>query len=84
MSSPLTASQSCGETRVLKRAIQHWNMIYVDIARGPGSAIRVLTSSERVANQLKINETGEVGHLVTKAETNAPKIGKLGDEERDG
>ena len=59
-------------------------MKYVDIARGPGSAIRVFTSSERVANQLKINETGEFGQLVTKAETNAPKIGKLGGEERDG
>ena len=40
----------------LKRAIREWNMKYVDIARSPGSAIRVFTSSERLANQLKITE----------------------------
>ena len=32
----------------LKRAIQTWNMKYVDIARSPGSAIRVFTSCERL------------------------------------
>ena len=36
----------------------------------------MFTSSERLANQLKINEIREVGELVTKTETNAPKIGK--------
>ena len=61
----------------LKRAMQDWNMKCVDIARSPGSAIRVFTSSERLANQLKINEIREVGELVTKTETNAPKKGKL-------
>ena len=49
----------------------------VDIVRGPGSAIRVFTSSERLANQMKINEIREVGELVTKAEMNAPKVGEL-------
>ena len=52
-------------------------MIYVDIARSPGSTLRVLTTSERLANQLKINEIGEVGKLVTKIELDAPKSGKL-------
>ena len=54
----------------LKRAIQVWNMKCVDIARSPGSAIRVFISCERLASQLKINEIREVG--------------KIGEEERDG
>ena len=40
----------------------------------PGSALRVFTSSERLANQLKINE---IGKLVTKIEMDTPKFGKL-------
>ena len=64
-----------------KRAIQNWNMKYVYIVRSPGSALRVFTSSERLASQLKINEIGEVGKPVTKIEMNAPKIGKLVKEE---
>ena len=64
----------------LKRAIQDWNMNYVDIARSPGSAIRVFTSSERLANQLKINEIGEVGKLVRNIEMGDPK--KLGTLEK--
>ena len=32
----------------LKRAIQSWNMKYVDVARSPGSALRVFTSKERL------------------------------------
>ena len=47
----------------LKRAIQDWNMKCVDIARSPGSAPRVFTSSERLANQLKINEIREVEEI---------------------
>ena len=39
--------------------------------------MRVFSSSERLASQLKINETREFGELVTKTETNAPNIGKL-------
>ena len=42
-------------------------MKYVDVARSPGSALRVFTSSER-PNHLKINEIGEVGKLVKKTE----------------
>ena len=61
----------------LKRAIQNWSLEYVDVVRSPGSAVRVFTSSERLANQLKINEITEVGEQVMKTETNAPKIGKL-------
>ena len=61
----------------LKRAVQDWNMKYVDVARSPGSALRVFTSSERLVNQLTINEIREVGEMVTKTETNAPNIGKL-------
>ena len=50
-------------------------MKYVDNARSPGSALRVLTSSERLANQLKSSEIGEVGKRVKKIEMDAPKIG---------
>ena len=57
LSSPLTASDSMWRDLSLKAAIPDWDMKYVDIARSPGSALRVLTSSERVANQLKINDT---------------------------
>ena len=48
----------------------------LDIVRNPGSALRVCTSSERLANQLKINEMRGVGKLVTTTEMNAPTIGK--------
>ena len=61
----------------LKRAIRNWNMKYVDVERSPESALRVFTSTERLANQLKINEIGEVGKLVKKTEMDAPRIGKL-------
>ena len=69
----------------LKRAIQNWNMKYVDVVRSPGSVMRVFTSSERLANQLKKNEMddpkvekiGEVGNLVKKIEMGAPRTGKL-------
>ena len=37
-------------------------------ARSPWSALTVLTSTERLANQLKIDEIGEVGKLVKKIE----------------
>ena len=63
----------------LKRAIQNWNMKYVDIVRSPGSVLRVFTSSERLANQLMTNEIGEVGKLVTKIEVVAPKVGNIGE-----
>ena len=39
--------------------------------------LRVFTGSERLANQLNINEIGEVGKLVKKIEMGAAKIGKL-------
>ena len=61
----------------LNRAIQNWNMKCINIARSPGSALTVFTSSERLANQLKINEIGDVGKLVKKIKMGAPKIGKL-------
>ena len=56
-------------------------MKYVDIARSPGSALRVFTNSERFANQMKINEIGEAGHLVKKSERCAPQIGEKEREE---
>ena len=40
----------------LKRAMQNSSMKYVDVVTNPGSAIRVFTSSERLANQLKETE----------------------------
>ena len=61
----------------LKRAIQNWNIKYFDIARSPGSVLRVFTSSERLPNQLKFNEIGEVGKLVKKIHTNDPKVGEV-------
>ena len=61
----------------LKRAIQNWNMKYVDLVRSPGSAFRVFTSSQRLANQLKINEIREGREQVTRIEMGAPRIGKL-------
>ena len=39
--------------------------------------LKVFTSSERLVNQLKINEIGVVGKLVTKIEMDAPRTGKL-------
>ena len=61
----------------LKRALQNWNMKIVDIARSPGSALRVFTSSERLANELKTNEIGEVGKLVKRIEMGHLKAGQL-------
>ena len=60
----------------LKRAIQNWNTKCVDIARSPGSALSVFTSCERLANQLKTNEIGEVGTWVKKIEMGGPKARK--------
>ena len=57
----------------LKRARLNWNMKYVDVARSPGSALRVFTSSERLANHLQINEIGEAGKMVTKIDMDSPK-----------
>ena len=55
-------------------------MKYVDVARNPGSALRLCTSSERLANQLKI-EMGapKIGKLVKKNEMGEPKVGKIGE-----
>ena len=53
-------------------------------ARSPGSPTRMFTTSERLTNQLNICEIREVGELVTKTETNAPKNWKIGEEARDG
>ena len=67
----------------LKRATQKiGKMKNVDVARSPGSALRAFHSSERPANLLKINETGEAGRLVTKIEMDSPESRKLGEEER--
>ena len=33
----------------LKRAIQSWNVKFVDVVRSPGSALRVFTSKEPLA-----------------------------------
>ena len=52
-------------------------MKYVDIARSARSALRVFTSSERLANQLKTNEVGEVGNLMKKLETGDMKVEEL-------
>ena len=61
----------------LKRATQNWNMKYVDVVRSPGSALRVFTSSERLANHMKINENGE-SENVKKTEMGDPKVGTNG------
>ena len=62
----------------MKRAIQNWNMKYVDIARSPGSVLRVFTSSEQLAKSVADNKIEEVGKLVKKIQMNDPKVGKLG------
>ena len=68
----------------LKRAIQNWNMKYVATVRSPGSAIRVFTSSERLANHLKINETVEFGKIGEEERDGCSENWKMGEEERDG
>ena len=52
----------------LKRAMQNWNIKYVDSVRSQESALRVFTSRERLANQMSVNEIGEVGTLVKRSE----------------
>ena len=61
----------------LTRAIQNWNKNCVGVARSPGSALRVLTSIERLANQLKTHEIGEAGKHVTKIVMDSPEVAKL-------
>ena len=56
----------------------------VDIARSPGSAARVFTSSKRLANQLKINETREVEEIGAEDWDECSENSKIGEEERDG
>ena len=63
--------------RSLKRAIPNWSMKCVDVARSAGSASRVFTCSERLANQLKINEIGQVGKLVKQSEMGDSKGGNM-------
>ena len=65
----------------LKRAIQDWNVKFVDIARSPASAIRVFTSSEHLANQLKINKMGDVGKIGAEDRDGCSEIWKIGEEE---
>ena len=68
----------------LKLAIQDWNVKYVDVARSPGSKIRVFTSSERLANQLKktemdvpkVEEVEVVGKLVERIHMGSPQARK--------
>ena len=61
----------------LKRAMQNWNVKNVDIVRSPELALRVFTGSERLANQMMINEIGEVGKLVKQKEMGGPTMGNL-------
>ena len=44
----------------LKVAMQTWSLKFVDIARSPESALRVFTSSERLANQMQISDMGKL------------------------
>ena len=57
----------------LRRAMQNWNMKFVDTVRSPESALRGFTSCERLANQMKIKEVREVGKLVKRTEMGDPK-----------
>ena len=59
-------------------------MKHVDIARSLGSALRVFPSTKRLANQLKVNEIGEVGKLVKKIEMGLPKSRTTDEEGRTG
>ena len=40
--------------------------------------MRVFISSERLANHLKINEIGGVGHLMKKIKIVGPTVGNVG------
>ena len=68
----------------LKRAIQNWNMKYVDVARSPGSALRVFTSSEQLANQVKTNEVGRSWKIGFEDRDECSETLKIGEEEQDG
>ena len=39
--------------------------------------MRVFTISERLANQMKTGDIGEVGNFVKRTEIDAPRVGKL-------
>ena len=52
-------------------------MKYVDIARTLESPLRVFTSIERLAKQMKIHGIGDAGKLVKRTEMDAPSIEKL-------
>ena len=47
---------------------KNWNMKYVDVARSPGSATRVFTSSERLANQTSCKIGDEERGMLRKLE----------------
>ena len=61
----------------LRRAMQNWSMKCADTARNQGSVMLVFSSSERLANRMKINAIGEVVRLVKRTGMDAPKVGKL-------
>ena len=61
----------------MKRAIQNWNMRYVDVVRGPGSALTAFTSSERLAKRPKTNDVGGVGKVVKKIDMGDAKARRL-------
>ena len=58
----------------LKRAIENWNMEHVNVARNPGSALRVFTSSERLARSWRIGDEDR---------DECSRNLKIGEEERD-
>ena len=64
------------EGRGFEESSAKWNII----VRSPKSALRVFTSSERLANQMKINEMDapRVGTLVKKSELSDSKVEKAG------
>ena len=61
----------------LKRAMQNWNMKYVDISRSPESALRVIHQQLTTGKSHEDREIGKVGTFVQRTEMDAPRIGKL-------
>ena len=68
----------------LKRAMQNWNMKYVDFVGSPESALRIFTSSGRLANQMNINGVWEkLENLCRRSRCLVDKR-KTDEEDRDG
>ena len=67
-----------------KRAIQDWNMKYVDTETSPGSGIRVFTSSERTGESLEDQRRWRSWRVGDEDRDECPENCTIGEEEGDG